>query len=355
MKNEKNQSSVSPETAAPAERDDLYEHFRLEVPAGQSPVRIDRYVTDKLENVSRNKVQNAIKAGNMVVNDRPVKANYKVRPGDVIRLLLPYAPYRELLKPEKMDLDIVYEDDDVIVVNKPAGMVVHPAHGHYSGTLINGILGHVESLPGGSSEERPGLVHRIDKDTTGLLVVAKNELAMNKLAKQFADKSTERKYIALVWGDLPEDEGTITGHIGRHPKERIKMHVFSDGSQGKPSVTHYKVLERFGYVTLVEVQLETGRTHQIRVHFAHKGHPLFGDPVYGGERIVKGSETMGKYRQFVENSFKILPRQALHAKTLGFTHPSTGRFMRFDSELPEDMQQVIERWRRYTSQRKEDI
>ena len=334
------------------ERDELYEHFRLEVPAGQSPERIDRYVTAKLENVSRNKVQNAIKAGNMVVNDRTVKANYKVRPGDVIRLLLPYAPYRELLKPEKMDLDIVFEDPHVIVVNKPAGMVVHPAHGHYSGTLINGILGHVEQLPAGSGDERPGLVHRIDKDTTGLLVVAKNEQAMYKLAKQFAEKSTERRYIALVWGELPDDSGTITGHIGRHPKERIKMHVFPDGSQGKPSVTHYRVLERFGYVTLVEVKLETGRTHQIRVHFAHSGHPLFGDPVYGGNRIVKGLAS-GKYRQFVENSFKILPRQALHAKTLGFRHPATSEFMRFDSELPDDMQQVIERWRRYIAGRKE--
>jgi len=334
----------------PLEKDELYEHHRFEVPPGQSPVRIDRYLTDKIEGISRNKIQNAIKAGNVVVNEKPVKANYKVRPGDLIRVLLPYAPYRELLKPEPIPLDIVYEDNDVIVVNKPAGMVVHPAPGHYSGTLINGLVYHVENLPQSSGEERPGLVHRIDKDTSGLLVVAKNELAMNKLAKQFAEKSTERKYYALVWGDLPEDEGTITGHIGRHPKHRVLMHVFPDGSQGKPAVTHYKVLERFHYVTLVEVTLETGRTHQIRVHFKHIGHPLFNDAMYGGDKILKGS-TFAKYKQFVENTFRVLPRQALHAKTLGFTHPTTGEFMRFDSELPDDFRQAIERWRRYTGQK----
>ncbi len=339
-----------PDAEKDLERDDLYEHYRFEVSAGQSPVRIDRYLTDKLEGVSRNKVQNAIKAGNVVVNDKPVKVNYKIKPGDIIRLLLPYAPYRELLKPEPMDLDIVYEDNDLLVVNKPPGLVVHPAHGHYSGTLINGIIHHVESLPESSDETRPGLVHRIDKDTSGLLVVAKNETAMNKLAKQFAEKSTERKYIALVWGDLEQDEGTITGHVGRHPKNRIMMHVFPDGSQGKHAVTHYKVLERFHYVTLVEVTLETGRTHQIRVHFKHTGHPLFNDAVYGGDKILKGS-TFAKYKQFVENTFKVLPRQALHAKTLGFTHPSTGERMRFDSPLPEDMQAAIKRWRRYVSQR----
>ncbi len=332
------------------EKDDLYEHYRFEVSRGQSPVRIDRYITDKLEGVSRNKVQNAIKAGNVLVNDKPVKTNYKVRPGDVIRLLLPYAPYRELLKPEPIPLDIVYEDKDVMVVNKPAGMVVHPAPGHYTGTLINGLVYHVENLPQGSGEERPGLVHRIDKDTSGLLVVAKNELAMNKLAKQFADKSTERKYYALVWGDLKNDEGTIKGHIGRHPKHRVLMHVFPDGEQGKPAVTHYKVLERFHYVTLVEVQLETGRTHQIRVHFKHLGHPLFNDAMYGGDKILKGS-TFAKYKQFVENTFKVLPRQALHAKTLGFQHPTTGEFMRFDSDLPEDFHQALERWRRYVKGR----
>ncbi len=333
-----------------SDRDDLYEHYRFEVSCGQSPVRIDRYLTDKIEGVSRNKIQNAIKAGNVVVGGKPVKANYKIKPGEIIQILLPYAPYRELLKPEPMDLDIVYEDADVLVVNKPPGLVVHPAHGHYSGTLINGIIHHVENLHASNGDERPGLVHRIDKDTSGLLVVAKNELAMNKLAKQFAEKTTERKYIALVWGDLEKDEGTIEAHIGRHPKNRIMMHAFPDGSQGKYAVTHYKVLERFGYVTLTEVQLETGRTHQIRVHFKHIGHPLFNDKTYGGDRILKGS-TFAKYKQFVENTFKILPRQALHAKTLGFRHPSTGRFLRFDSDIPEDMQQAIERWRRYTTGR----
>ncbi len=334
-----------------SEQDELYEHHRFEVSQGQSPIRIDRYITDKIENVSRNKVQNAIKAGNVLVNEKPVKTNYKVKPGDIIRLLLPYAPYRELLKPEPIPLNIVYEDQDVIVVNKPAGMVVHPAVGHYSGTLMNGLVYHVENLPEGSGEERPGLVHRIDKDTSGLLVVAKNELAMNKLAKQFAEKTTERKYIALVWGDLKNDEGTITGHIGRHPKNRILMHVYPEGEHGKPAITHYRVLERFHYVTLVEVQLETGRTHQIRVHFKHIGHPLFNDSMYGGDKILKGS-TFAKYKQFVQNTFKILPRQALHAKTLGFVHPRTGEFMRFDSELPEDFQQAIDRWRRYVSQGK---
>ena len=329
--------------------DDFYEHFRFEVSPGQSPVRIDKYLVQKTENISRNKIQNAIKTGNLVVNDKPVKANYKVRPGDVIRLLLPYAPYRELLKPERVPINIVYEDKDVIVVNKPPGMVVHPARGHYSGTLINGILYHVKNLPEGSEENRPGLVHRIDKDTSGLLVVAKNEPAMYLLAKQFAEKTTERKYIALVWGDVKEDEGTITGHIGRHPKNRLQMHVFPDGSQGKHAVTHYKVLERFGPVTLVEVQLETGRTHQIRAHFKHTGHPLFNDALYGGDKILKGNQSLPKYKQFVQNTFKILPRQALHAKTLGFEHPSTKNFMRFDSDIPDDIQQVIDRWRKYIS------
>jgi 23S rRNA pseudouridine1911/1915/1917 synthase len=334
------------------ERDELYEHFRFEISSGQSPLRIDKYITDRLEGVSRNKIQNAIKAGNLVVNDKPVKANYKIRPGDVIRLLLPYAPYRELLKPEPIPLDIVYEDRDVIVVNKPPGMVVHPAPGHYTGTLINALIYHVENLPDSNGKERPGLVHRIDKDTSGLLVVAKNELAMNKLAKQFAEKTTERKYLALVWGDLPRDEGTITGHIGRHPKNRILMHVFPGGEKGKHAVTHYKVLERFGYVTLVEVELETGRTHQIRVHFKHAGHPLFNDSMYGGDKILKGN-AFAKYKKFVENTFKVLPRQALHARTLGFEHPVTGEFMRFSSPVPEDFGKAVERWRIYTAGAKE--
>jgi 23S rRNA pseudouridine1911/1915/1917 synthase len=336
---------------ANTEKDELYEHFRFDVAQGQSPVRIDKYITDHIEGISRNRVQNVIKAGNVLVNEKPVKSNYKVKPGDIIRVLLPYAPYRELLKPEPIPLDIVYEDKDVIVVNKPAGMVVHPAPGHYSGTLINGLVHHVENLPEGSSDERPGLVHRIDKDTSGLLVVAKNELAMNKLAKQFAERKIERKYYALVWGDLKEDEGTITGHIGRHPKNRILMHVFPEGEHGKPAVTHYKVLERFYYVTLVEVKLETGRTHQIRVHFKHIGHPLFNDAMYGGDKILKGS-TFAKYKQFVENTFKVMPRQALHAKTLGFTHPATGEFLKFDSELPEDFLQALERWRKYIKHQK---
>jgi 23S rRNA pseudouridine1911/1915/1917 synthase len=329
----------------------LYEHFKFTVDKGQGSVRIDRYLTDKIENLTRNRIQNVAKAGGVLVNDKPVKSNYKVKPLDEIKIVLPYAPYENLLVPEDIPIDVIYEDDDLIVLNKPAGMVVHPGHGNYSGTLLNGLIYHFDNLPG-NADNRPGLVHRIDKDTTGLLVVAKTEKAITFLARQFAEKTSKRKYVALVWGDLKDDAGTIEGNLGRNPKNRLQMMVFPEGDFGKPAVTHYKVLERFGYVTLVELELETGRTHQIRAHMKYIGHPLFNDARYGGDKILKGT-TFTKYKQFVENTFKVLPRQALHAKTLGFVHPTTLEFLEFDSEIPDDMQQAVERWRNYAKHKKD--
>lgn len=328
--------------------DDLYEHYSFLAEKGQKPLRIDKYLMNFIENATRNKIQAAAKEGNIHVNDKPVKQNYKVKAGDKIRVLFEHPPYEYLLTPENIPLDIVYEDESLLIVNKAAGMVVHPGHGNYSGTLINALTYHFENLPNNSSN-RPGLVHRIDKDTSGLLVIAKTEQAMNHLSKQFFDKSSEREYVALVWGNIEDDSGTIEGHIGRHPKNRLQNTVFlgDDEIKGKPAVTHYKVIERLGYVTLVSCRLETGRTHQIRVHMKHIGHTLFNDERYGGERILKGT-TFSKYKQFVENCFKILPRQALHAKTLGFKHPETEEFMRFNSELPEDMTLCIEKWRNYS-------
>ena len=342
---------MSLETNDLPEEEKLFEHFAFIVDKGQGSVRIDRYLTGKIENLTRNRIQNVAKAGGVLVNGKPVKSNYKVKPLDDIRIVLPYAPYENLLVPENIPLDIVYEDDDVVVVNKPAGMVVHPGHGNYSGTLLNALIYHFDNLPK-NADNRPGLVHRIDKDTTGLLVVAKNENALTKLAKQFADKTSKRQYVALVWGDMKEDEGTIEGNLGRNPKNRLQMIVYPEGDSGKHAVTHYNVLERFGYVTLISLELETGRTHQIRAHMKHIGHPLFNDARYGGDKILKGT-TFSKYKQFVENTFKVLPRQALHAKTLGFEHPSTGQFMEFDSPIPGDMQQAIDRWRRYAKHKKE--
>lgn len=326
--------------------DDLFEHHRFEASKGQAPLRIDKYLMNLVENATRNKIQQAATAGNIYVNDVPVKSNYKVKAFDVIRVLLSHPPFENLLVPENIPLDIVYEDDQLLVVNKKAGMVVHPGHGNYTGTLVNALAYHFESLPLNSSE-RPGLVHRIDKDTSGLLVVAKTELAMAYLTKQFADKTSEREYIAIVWGNVEEEEGTIEGNIGRHVKDRMQMAVFLNGDQGKPAVTHYKVIERLGYVTVVSCRLETGRTHQIRVHMKHIGHTLFNDERYGGNNILKGT-TFTKYKQFIDNCFKILPRQALHAKTLGFEHPITKEFMRFDSEIPSDMVECIEKWRTYS-------
>jgi len=326
--------------------EELFEHYRFDVPKGQALLRIDKYLMLMVPNATRNKIQNAATAGDIYVNDIPVKSNYKVKPLDVIRILLSHPPFENRVDPEDIPLDIVYEDDSLLLINKPPGLVVHPGHGNYTGTLVNALAFHFQNLPLNSSE-RPGLVHRIDKNTSGLLVIAKTEEAMSHLAKQFEDKTSEREYIALVWGNVKEDEGTIEGNIARHVKDRMQMAVFPEGDQGKHAVTHYKVLERFGYVTLVSCKLETGRTHQIRVHMKYIGHTLFNDERYGGDLILKGT-TFTKYKQFIDNCFKTLPRQALHAKTLGFTHPVTKEFMQFDTELPQDMQDCIEKWRNYS-------
>lgn len=328
------------------EEQDLYEHLRIVVDKGQTLLRLDKFLIIRTENTSRNRIQNAIDAGNVLVNDKVVKASYKVKPFDIISMVLPHPPRDTEVYPEDIPIDIIYEDDDVIMVNKEAGMVVHPGFNNYSGTLVNALVFHSQQLPQmPGNDGRPGLVHRIDKDTSGLLLVSKNEWAITFLAKQFFDHSITRKYIALVWGDLAED-GTITGFIGRSVKDRKVMAIYDDENQGKWSVTHYKVLERLNYVTLIECQLETGRTHQIRAHMKHIGHPLFNDSTYGGDRILKGT-VFNKYRQFVENCFQILPRQALHAKSLGFIHPTTKEFIHFETELPADISTVIEKWRNY--------
>lgn len=325
--------------------DSLYEHYAFTADPGQSPLRVDKFLMARIENATRNKIQQAAKAGSIFVGDNVVKSNYKVKGGDTVKVLFSHPPYESLLVPEPIPLDVVFEDEVLVVLNKPAGLVVHPGHGNYSGTLLNGLLHHFKQLPK-NANDRPGLVHRIDKDTSGLLVVAKTDTAMTHLAKQFFDKTSERKYTALVWGDVKEDAGTITGAIGRHPKNRLQMAVFEDNSQGKEAVTHYQVLERFGYVTLLECQLETGRTHQIRAHMKHFGHTLFNDARYGGDSILKGT-SFSKYKQFVENCFTLLPRQALHAKTLGFIHPVSGKLMQFDSSLPDDFISAVEKWRHY--------
>jgi 23S rRNA pseudouridine1911/1915/1917 synthase len=336
------------------DQQELYEHFRFKADPGQSLLRIDRYLTDRIENASRTRVQNAANSGNILVNNVPVKPNYKVKPGDLIQVVLPNPPREIELIPENIPLNIVYEDEDVVVVNKEPGMVVHPAYGNYTGTLVNALMWHFRDLPLFSTgESRPGLVHRLDKNTSGILVIAKNEFALNRLSKQFFDRTTDRRYQALVWGTPDPLEGTITGHVGRNLRDRKIMQVFDDGSEGKNAITHYRVLEDLGYISLVECKLETGRTHQIRVHFSHIKHPLFNDEEYGGDQILKGT-SFTKYQQFVKNCFRILPRQALHAKQLAFDHPVTGRRMSFDSDLPEDIQQVIEKWRKYISGRDPD-
>ena len=331
----------------------LYEHFRFEVDRGQVPVRIDKFMFEKLQHSSRNRIQKAAEAGFVHVNDRPVKSNYKVRPGDIATLMLDRPHYDTTIEPEEMPLDIVYEDDDLMVVNKPAGLVVHPGCGNFHGTLVNAIAWHMRNIPTyDPNDPQVGLVHRIDKDTSGLLVIAKTPEAKTSLGVQFFNKTTHRSYNALVWGNFVEDSGTIEGNIGRDPKDRLRMAVFPQGSDiGKPAVTHYKVLERFGYVTLVECILETGRTHQIRAHMKHIGHPLFSDERYGGTEILRGERT-GSYRQFVLNGFKTCPRQALHAKTLGFVHPRTKKQMDFTSDIPEDLDNLLEKWRRYTPSQK---
>lgn len=327
------------------ETDDLYEHFRFVADKKQSLLRIDRFLQNRIANVSRTRIQAAAAAGNVYVNGRPVKQNYKVKPEDVVTVLLPFPPRETEILPENIPLDIVYEDEHLMVINKPAGMVVHPAQGNYTGTLVNALYWHLKDLPlFQKGEIRPGLVHRIDKNTSGLLLVAKNELALNKLARQFFDHKTERKYVALVWGDLRDDTGTIRGNIARSTRDRKKMAVFEDEDTGKPAVTHYRVLERFHYVTLVECTLETGRTHQIRVHFQHIRHPVFNDAEYGGNTILKGTAS-SHYQQFVRHCFEIMPRHALHARSLGFTHPVTGQNMFFESPLPPDMAEVVQRWR----------
>ncbi|MEA5259498.1 RluA family pseudouridine synthase [Arcicella aquatica] len=331
------------------EEEELYQHHRFEVDKGQSVLRIDKYLMSRLQNASRNKIQDAIETAAVRVNDAVVKANYKVKPLDVITVLLPEPPRNTEIIPQNIPLDIVYEDDELLVVNKPAGMVVHPAHGNWEGTLVNALIYHFQNLPTHRNGEiRPGLVHRIDKDTSGLLVIAKTDTAMTHLARQFYDHSIERTYNALIWGEPKADEGTITGHVGRSLKDRKVMTVFSDGSMGKDATTHYKVLKKLRYVSVVQCNLETGRTHQIRVHFKHIGHPLFNDATYGGDRVLRGT-VFSKYEQFVANCFKMCPRQALHAKSLGFIHPKTGEFLQFDTELPEEMQQVIQKWETYVT------
>jgi 23S rRNA pseudouridine1911/1915/1917 synthase len=333
---------------------DLFEHFRFVADPGQKFLRIDRFLVNRIENVSRNRIQNAAVAGNILVNDNPVKPSYKVRPGDVITIVMTYPPRETELVPEDIPVDVVYEDDQVIVVNKHAGMVVHPGHGNYTGTLVNALAWRFRDMPlFKTGELRPGLVHRIDKNTSGLMVVGKTELAMNRLAKQFFDRTTRREYLAIAWG-VPEPEaGRIEGHIGRHLKDRMRMDVFPGGKSGKPAVTRYRVIEKLGYISLIECNLETGRTHQIRVHLEHIGHPLFNDERYGGDRILRGT-TFTRYRQFVMNCFKILPRHALHARSLGFIHPQTGKELHFEAPVPEDMQDLLEKWRKYTGARTGD-
>ncbi len=327
----------------------LYEHAAVKVDKGQTMMRIDKFLSMRLENCSRNRIQTAVDEGNVFVNGERVKASYKVKPLDNISIRMAYPKYDSALTPEDIPIDIMYEDDDVIVVNKEAGMVVHPGHGNYSGTLVNALTFHLKDNPMfQSGDQRPGLVHRIDKNTSGILVVGKNERACNALAKQFFDHTTKRRYVALVWGNFDEDEGTITGNIGRNPRNRHQMYVFADGSEGKHAVTHYRVLKRYGYVTLVECRLETGRTHQIRVHMQYIGHPLFNDERYGGDKILKGT-TFSKYRQFIENCFELMPRHALHARMLGFVHPTTGKEMIFESPLPADFQAVLAKWDTYTA------
>lgn len=339
------------EIPEPGEQEELYEHYRIVVEKGKTPLRIDKYLMSRIENSSRNRLQNACDADCILVNGKPVRSSYKVKPLDEIVIVLP-EPVREFeVIPQDIPIDIVFEDDDIIIVNKPAGLVVHPAYGHYSGTLVNALAYHFKNLPENPTMmHRPGLVHRIDKNTSGLLVVAKTELAMNQLAKEFFERTIHRNYLALVWGDFKTDSGTVTGNIGRNLKDRKVMDVFPDGEHGKHAVTHYQVVERFGYVTLVRCKLETGRTHQIRVHMKYIGHPIFNDNEYGGDKILKGT-TFTKYKQFVENCFEMIPRQALHAATIGFIHPRTRKEMFFESKLADDFESVVVKWRKYTADR----
>ncbi len=330
------------------EESELYEHYRFVADKKQGPVRLDMFVMTRIENASRNKVQNAVKAGNVLVNNKVVKSNYKVKPSDVISVVMAHPPRETEIIAENIPIEILYEDEDIIVINKEAGMVVHPAYANFRGTLVNALKYYFENVSRSGENAVPALVHRIDKDTSGILLVAKNEIAQTKLAKQFFDHIIERTYVALVWGDFNEEEGSIEGHIGRNLKNRLVMTVFPQGEHGKHAVTHYKLIKRFGYVSLIECRLETGRTHQIRTHLNYIGHPLFNDDKYGGNVILKGT-TFTKYKQFVQNCFKIIPRQALHARSLGFVHPSTGKTMHFEVDLPEDMKAVIDKWEKYST------
>ena len=339
---------MSEETQEPdEEEEDLFEHYRIVVDKGQSPMRLDKYLSLHVPNATRTKIQNGIDLAAIKVNDAPSKASYKIKPADVIVLALPQPPRDTEIVPEDIPLDIIYEDQELKIVNKPAGMVVHPAFGNWTGTLVNALVYHFQHLPTGrNGDTRPGLVHRIDKDTSGLLVIARSEYGMTYLAKQFFEHTIERTYYALVWGEPKEARGTIEGHIGRSAKDRRVMDIFPDGSQGKAAITHYEVIKNLRYVSLVKCTLETGRTHQIRAHMKYLGHPIFNDSVYGGDRIRRGTSS-GSYKAFVENCFKIMPRQALHAKSLGISHPRTKEFMQFDTELPEDFVQVLAKWESY--------
>ncbi len=324
----------------------LYEHFSFKIDNGQEPLSIDKFLMSRIENATRNKIQQAIKEGNIFVNDLKVKSNYKVKPKDLIKVLMDHPPYESTLVPEQIPLEIVYEDESVIVLNKKAGMVVHPGHGNYSGTLANALIYHFKNLPK-NSNNRPGLVHRIDKDTSGLLVVAKNQKSMTNLAKQFFLKKSKRIYHTLVWGDVKSNSGTIEGNLVRNPKNRLQMIVDNEANNGKHAITNYEILEKFRYVTYLKCKLDTGRTHQLRVHLKYIGHTIFNDERYNGNIILKGT-TFSKYRQFIDNCFKICNRQALHAKILGFFHPETNKWLEFDSEIPDDMSQVIDKWRKYS-------
>ena len=326
--------------------DELFEHFSFSADKGQEPIRVDKFLMNRVENATRNKIQKAAKNGYIFSNDIEVKQNYKVKPGDIIKVMFHHPPYENLIVGEKMKIDIVYEDEDLIVVNKPPNQVVHPGHGNYSGTLLNALIYHNENLPE-NSDGRPGLVHRIDKDTSGLLVIAKSQIALSSLSEQFFHKTVDRKYLAIVWGEPKPSNGIINENLSRDKKNRMIMSVPDEESIGKKAITHYEVIESFGYVSLVECVLETGRTHQIRAHMKHIGNPIFNDIRYGGDKILKGT-IFNKYKQFVENCFKIMPRQALHAKTLGFIHPKTNKKMCFESDLPNDFNSCLEKWKNYS-------
>ena len=326
--------------------DELFEHFSFLADKGQEPVRVDKFLMNRIENATRNKIQKAAKSGYIFSNENPVKQNYKVKPGDNIKVMFHHPPYENLIVGEKIDIDIIYEDNDILVVNKPPNQVVHPGHGNYSGTLLNGLIYHNENLPE-NPDGRPGLVHRIDKDTSGLLVVAKSDIALTKLSEQFFHKTIDRKYLAIVWGTPLPEQGTIDKYLSRDKKNRMIMSVPVDEDIGKRAITHYKVVEKLGYVSLIECELETGRTHQIRAHMKHIGNPIFNDQRYGGDKILKGT-IFNKYKQFVENCFKLLPRQALHAKTLSFNHPRTNERLAFETELPNDFKSCFEKWKNYS-------